>query len=144
MWVNRVALILLMFVGATVFGQSQKELLRLADNYFKSENYEEALPLYKKLVNMIPTNTTYCYKYGSCVVMLNKNNREALDYLLQAEKNGKTDKEIAFFVGKAYQNEGEYEKATDYYERFMEVADKEQIKKLKVKRALKTCKKKSD
>lgn len=141
---KRIIGFILVLVSFSVLGQSQKELQKTADKLFKDGQYEEAAPIYKKLINLVPTNVTYGYKYGSCIVMQNKNNKEALNYLLQAEKSGRSDKEVAFFIGKAYENQGDYDRAVDYYERFMEVAEKEELKKLKVKHALKTCKKLQD
>lgn len=142
--VKKILSLAVLFIGLSAFGQSQKELRKSADKHFKSGEYVDALPIYRELINLVPSNTTYCYKYGACVVMLNKNNEEALKYLLQAEKSGKSDKEVAFFIGKAYENKGNYEFAIDYYERFLAVADKEEIKKLKVKHALKSCRKMQD
>lgn len=131
-----------MFLGLGLGAQAQsKKEVKEADKLFKQEMYEEAMPMYQKFLTVDPTNADYAYKFGSCMVMLNKNNDKALEYLLAAEKQGKSDLEVAYFIGRAYENEQKFDKAITYYERFMEVADKEQVKEMKLKKRVKACKK---
>ncbi|MFT4600460.1 MAG: tetratricopeptide (TPR) repeat protein [Arenicella sp.] len=134
-------LFLLLFIGASGLTQDFKKQLKQADKLFKSELYVEALDQYQKLLTIKPQDSDLAYKYGACVVMTNSNNEQALKYLLVAEKKGKSDKEIAFFVGKAYENQKDYKNAITYYERFQTVADRSQLKKLKVSKSIKSCKK---
>jgi tetratricopeptide (TPR) repeat protein len=135
-----VAIITFMLIGLGSFAQSKKEI-KEADKLFKKEMYEEAMPMYQKFINIDPTNSDYAYKYGSCAVMLNKNNEKALEYLLIARKGGKSDAEVGYFIGRAYENKEDYDNAILYYEKFMDAADKEQVKSLKVKKRVKACKK---
>lgn len=130
-------LILSLLLATVGFSQDIKK----ADKLFKAEQYEEAMVIYKKHLDIDPTDMNAGYKYGSCVVMLNKDNDKAIEMLTIAEKSGKTDKEIAFFLGRAYENKKDYSKALEYYERFTLAAEKEQLKKLKVKARIKACKK---
>jgi tetratricopeptide (TPR) repeat protein len=123
------------------YAQNVKPQMKEADKLFKNEQYEEALKEYKKLLTITPQDVDLNYKYGACVVMLNKDNKQALKMLLYAKEKGKTDKEVAYFIGRAYENDGQFDKAIEYYERFISVADKEQIKTLKVKASIKSCKK---
>jgi tetratricopeptide (TPR) repeat protein len=122
------------------FAQSKEEI-KEAGKLFKQEMYEEAMPLYKKFISIDPTNADYGFKYATCLVMLNKNNDQALTFLLHAEEQGETDAEVAFLIGRAYENKSDYIKAIEYYDRFIESTDKQQVKALKVKKRKKTCKK---
>ena len=131
-------LISISFLGSA---QDFKKELKEANKLFKTEQYEEAQVKFQKLITIKPTDADIAYKLGACVVMSNKNNDEALKYLKAAEKSGKSDKEIAFFMGKAYENKKDYANALIYYERFTAVAEKAQLKKLKVKKSIKNCKK---
>ncbi|MEO9531004.1 MAG: hypothetical protein ABJG68_05815 [Crocinitomicaceae bacterium] len=131
------ALILGLLLTTVTFSQDLKK----ADKLFKAEQYAEALVIYKKHLDIDPTDMNAGYKYGACVVMLNKDNDKAIEMLTIAEKSGKSDKEIAFFMGRAYENKEDYAKALEYYERFSVAAEKEQLKKLKVKARIKACKK---
>ncbi|MEX1002940.1 MAG: hypothetical protein WDZ35_12555 [Crocinitomicaceae bacterium] len=131
----------LMLLMLTAAGAQSKKEVKEAHKLFKSEQYAEAIALYEKFITIAPTNKNYAYKYGACLVMLNKNNEKALKYLLELENQGESDKKIAYFIGRAYENDGSFEKALNYYERFKDVADKEQIKKLKIKKRIRACKK---
>lgn len=137
-----ILIVVTMMISSVMFAQDFKDQLKEADKLFKLEQYEEASKLYKKIISIDPTDANVGYKYGACVIMLNQSNDDALSYLLIAEKSGKSDKEIAYFIARAYENKKEYKKASAYYERFLEVADKNQIKQLKVKKHLKNCNKK--
>lgn len=135
-------LVLALFIGFGIqsFSQDKKEV-KEADKLFKQEMYEDAMPMYKKFLTIDPTNSEYAYKFGCCLVMLNKNNDKAIEYLLNAKKQGKTDSEVAYFLGRAYENNKDYDNAIQYYEKFAESADKERIKELKIKKRIKACKK---
>ena len=135
-----IGLIIFLGLGWSALSQSKEEV-KQANKLFKQEAYEDAMPLYQKFLTIDPTNKEYAYKFGCCLVMLNKNNDKALEYLLAAKKQGKSDKEVAYFIGRAYENKGDYEKAVEQYEKFTEAADKEQIKQLKIKKRIKSCKK---
>lgn len=133
--------IFILFCGVHGFAQNVKPQMKEADKLFKNEQYDAALNEYKKLLTITPQDVDLNYKYGACVVMLNKDNKQALKMLLYAKEKGKTDKEVAYFIGRAYENDGQFDKAIEYYERFISVADKEQVKTLKVKARIKSCKK---
>lgn len=120
--------------------QDKKEV-KEADKLFKEQQYKEALPLYKKFINMDANNVDYIYKYGCCVLMVTDKTDEGLQLLLKAEKLGKSDLEVAYFIARAYEKKQEFNKAISYYERFTAVASKEQLKNLKVKSHIKFCKK---
>ena len=134
------AVLVFLLVGLASFSQNKKDV-KEADKLFKQEEYEQALPMYRKFINMDANNVDYVYKYGSCLVMVSEKVDEALQYLLKAEELGKKDEEIAYFIGRAYEKKKDFEKAMSYYERFMDSASKEQIKQLKVKKRHKNCKK---
>ncbi|MBD3638414.1 MAG: tetratricopeptide repeat-containing protein [Crocinitomicaceae bacterium] len=135
-----VGTIMLVFIGLTALGQKKKDV-KEADKLFKKGLYEEAMPMYRTFINMDANNMDYVYKYGSCLVMVTDKTDEALKYLLKAEEMGKKDEDVAFFIGRAYEKKGEYEKALKYYERFKLATEKEEWKKLKVKKRMKACKK---
>lgn len=130
----------LLVTTAVTYGQKKKEV-KEANKLFKQGEYTEAMPLFKKFINMDPTNVDYIYKYGGCAVMVTEHTDEALKYLLKAEELGKKDEEIAFFIGVGYEKKEEYQKAIDYFERFSAVASKDEVKNLKVKKRIKSCKK---
>lgn len=50
----------------SLFCYSQRNEFFIAENYFRSNQYEKAIPLYKKLHNISPHNTTYLKKLITC------------------------------------------------------------------------------
>ena len=115
---------IVLVIGLILTSISFSQDIKKADKLFKAEQYEQAMVIYKKQLDIDPTDMNVGYKYGSCVVMLNKDNDNAIQMLSIAEKSGKSDKEIAFFLSRAYENKKEYAKALEYYERFNAVAEK--------------------
>lgn len=136
---NRLFFILLLLFVSSTYGQKKKEV-KEANKLFKSEQYGEALPIFEKFISMDSNNPDYVYKYGACVLMTTDKTEQALKYLLFAEQEGKPDNEIAYFLGRAYEKLEDFEKALAYYERFKAAASKEEVKKLKVKKRIKSCK----
>jgi tetratricopeptide (TPR) repeat protein len=133
-------IVLFLFTGLTGFSQKKKEV-KEADKMFKNEQYEEVLPLYRKFINMDANNMDYVYKYGGCLVMVTDKVDDALKLLLKAKEMGKNDGEISYFLGRAYEKKERYEEAISNYELFKISATKEDVKKLKVKKRIKACKK---
>lgn len=129
-----------LLLGGTVLAQDKKDV-KEADKLFKKEEYEKAMPMYRKFINMDANNIEHVWKYGSCMVMVTDDVDEALKYLLKAEEMGKKDEEIAYFIAKAYEKQEKYERAIDYYERFKDATTKEKTKKLKIKKRIRKCKK---
>ena len=136
----RAALIIILLAPLLVCAQSKKDV-KAADKLFKQEQYAEALPLFKNFINMAPANVDFVYKYGACVLMETNHTDEALKLLLKAEEMGKKDQEVAYFIGRAYEKNEKYEEAMAYYERFKLAATKEDVKNLKIKKRIKSCKK---
>mgnify|MGYP002621133481 CR=1 FL=1 len=133
-------LLIILLLGSASLAQDKKDV-KEADKLFKKEEYEKAMPMYRKFINMDANNIEHVWKYGSCMVMVTDDVDEALKYLLKAEKMGKKDEEIAYFIGRAYEKQEKYELAINYYERFIDATTKEETKKLKVKKRIRGCKK---
>lgn len=131
---------IILLMPIMLHAQDKKDV-KEADKLFKKEQYAEALPLFKNFINMDPVNVDYVYKYGACVLMETNHTDEALKLLLKAEEMGKKDQEVAYFIGRAYEKKKDFEQAMTYYERFKLAATKEDIKNLKVKKRIKSCKK---
>jgi len=58
-------ILLNLFLSGTLFAQVKK-LDRVANNYFKVEEFSSALPLYLQLDSLEPTNVLYQYRTGVC------------------------------------------------------------------------------
>ncbi|UKN01590.1 hypothetical protein K6119_17850 [Paracrocinitomix mangrovi] len=133
-------LIVLTISSFTVVAQNKKDV-READRLFKKEQYAEAMPMYRKFIDIDPSNMDYVYKFGGCMLMVTDKTDEALKLLLKAEKMGKKDEEISYFIGRAYEKKEQFNDAIMYYEKFSDSATKEDLKALKIKKRIKDCQK---
>ena len=72
-----------------------------AELLFEEENYDAALPLYKKLEEKYPDEPILWFRLGVCYLYQPAGSRQSLDYLIKPdqEKFKKTD--LAYYLGKA-------------------------------------------
>lgn len=108
--------ILICTIGTIAFGQSQTQ----AKKWFADGEYEKAKPAFAKLIKSNPKNGSLNYWYGVCLNETGEH-AEALPYLKRA-----VDREVenAFrYIGDYYLQDGEYEKAIENYEIYLEKVD---------------------
>ncbi len=60
------AIILLNLLFFSLFCNAQQNEFAIAENYFRNNEYEKAIQLYKKLYDKSPYNTTYLKRLISC------------------------------------------------------------------------------
>ena len=102
---------------------------------FTSGNYRDALSEFDELIKHYPQNPDYQYYSGRCLLELDENNSVAINNLrFAAVKGNKTDS--WFYLGEAYKNANDFEKAIQSYKRFISDAKKSDIKKLNAKEIL--------
>ena len=119
----------------SAFGQKKSELKALfieAESYFLFEEYNEALPLYLKLIKTNPDNANLKYRTGRCYLNLPGEKDKSLNYLKDAIKNvtpkykegSYREKEAPidanYYLGDAYRINNMLEKAISTYQYFKE------------------------
>ncbi|MGM0497665.1 MAG: OmpA family protein [Bacteroidota bacterium] len=140
----------------TAFGQqnqTDKELFLDAEYYRLYEEYEEALPLYQKLIDKGNDNAHINYRAGECYLQIPGKKSQAIPYLEKAVENiSKKYKEgsfkekrapfyAIFYLGKAYQTDSQLKKALSAYEKFMNrLEDKDQYNMNFVNKQIESCK----
>ena len=138
-----------------VFGQvnqSDKELFLDAEYYRLYEEYEEALPLYQKLINEGYDNAHINYRTGECYLHIPGKKSQAIPYLEKAVENiSKKFKEgtfkeknapvyAIFYLGKAYQTNNQLDRALSSYEEFTErLENKDQYNMSFVNKQIESC-----
>lgn len=112
-----------------------REMFLEAESEFLFEEYNEARPIYLRLINAFPENDNYNYKIGVCYLNDPYEKEKAIDYLEKAVQNINPDykdnnfKETAapleafFFLGNAYRINNQIEKAIETYQKFKDQAD---------------------
>ncbi len=133
--------------------QSDKELFLDAEYYRLYEEYEEALPLYQKLINEGYDNAHINYRTGECYLQIPGKKSQAIPYLEKSVKSiskkfkeGKFKEKNApvyalFYLGKAYQTDNKLDKALSAYGEFIERLDnKDQYNMSFVNKQIESCK----
>ncbi len=101
---------------------SRSEEMLLAEDFIEDENFSDAIRLYHKLLEMDSTNSDLNFKLGFCYLNTAVERKKAIPYLEKAVKYMSNDKkkrkynaplEAFYYLGKAYQVNGEYEKAIE-------------------------------
>ncbi|GAB4249611.1 MAG: OmpA family protein [Vicingaceae bacterium] len=88
-----------------------------AENFFKNENYYDALPLYESLYANYPKVYEYPYKIGLCYLNLTTYPEKAIEYLeISYEKKSK-QQDLLFYLAKAYHLNYQFDKALEYFEK---------------------------
>ena len=106
-----------------------------AEYHFLWEEFSEALPYYLKLLKMEPDNANINYRAGICYLHIPDpaENEKGLPFLLKAIENINpkykegsyqekgAPKDALFYVGNAYRNKLDFDKAIDYYKKYREI-----------------------
>ena len=126
----------LFFLLATqiVFAQSSKkppkpivltkdqvsDMKSAASTYFKEQNYNASINLYRQLQAVEPENMEYNYRLGVCYLNTNINKGMAANFLVRASVMKDVPKDVNFHLGRALLHLGEVDDAIDTYEKYKE------------------------
>ncbi len=112
-----------------------REMFLEAESDFLFEEYNEARPLYLRLINAFPENDNYNYKVGVCYLNDPFEKEKAIVYLEKAIQNINPDykdnsfKETSapldalFYLGHAYRINDQIDKAIETYQKFKDESD---------------------
>lgn len=76
---------------------------KLAEEYFKSMNFEGALDEYLVLIKNEPQNMKYNYRIGVCYLNTDIDKTKAAEYLAKVIEAGGAEADANFLLGRAYQ-----------------------------------------
>lgn len=127
---NAVITFLILFLCLSGISQTlngKKTEIEDADEHFGKRNYPMAIAVYKVELKKDPSNSKIKYKLGICYLNTRINYSEAITYLEQYAQDPKSDDEVYFYLGRAYQLNNKLAEAISSYQKF---------KGLKPKRAL--------
>src|SRR6056297_1303294 len=132
---------IVLFIVFTVFAADlsaqqnidTKEIFIEAENYILYEDYQEALPLYQKLLTLGKNDAYVNYRIGECYINIPGIKDKAIPYLEKASTNispkfkeGSIKETMApvqtlFYLGNAYQINNKLDKAIEYYREFKDL-----------------------
>lgn len=119
---------------------SEEELKIHADKLFNDDAFEEAYPLYSQLASLYPKDPNYNYRLGVCMLYASDDKERPLTFLEYAAKSNEVDKEVFFYLAKAYHLNYLFDLAILQYQKYQKVASSAKAEKLQVSRQIEMCK----
>jgi hypothetical protein len=119
--------------------KSEDELKKQAAKLFDDEEFEKAYPLYSQLVSLYKKDPTYNYRLGVCMLYASDDKEKAILYLELASKSTDVDKEVFFYLAKAYHLNYRFDDAIAQYKAYKKVASNAKAERLQVDRQIEMC-----
>jgi tetratricopeptide (TPR) repeat protein len=141
-------LIMLVFIiaGSNLFSQNIRSGVSRQSSIeaFSRGDYEKAYSEFSGLLIIYPKDPLYKYYSGVCLVKLNRDLKQAVSLLSQAQQGAAVVRTIPsdaeFWLGRARQLAGDFKGAQDSYYLFTEQAGKKTAKELDVPEFIQQCK----
>lgn len=134
----KVVILALFLLPQIAISQSESDLRKLfveAESFFLFEEYNDALPLYQRIIRDEPENYNVKYKIGICYLNDPYQKEKSVKFLVEAaahinkefKKNTFKEKmappEANFYLGQAYRINGNLNKALEYFSLFKKDLD---------------------
>jgi hypothetical protein len=123
----------------TTFG-SEEELKTQAAKLFDEDEFEEAYPLYSQLTSIYPKDPTYNYRLGVCMLYASDDKEKPVAFLEFAANKPDVEKEVFFYLARAYHLNYRFDDAIKQYLLYKNVASAAKAEKLMVDRQIEMCK----
>lgn len=104
-----------------LMGQDQEVSPKVASQFFDAGKYQEAKAVYKILLDKYSRNPQYNYYYGVTLCLTKDDYSEAIRRLKFAAMSG-TNKDVNYYLGRAFQMTYEFVEAKKCYVQFKKVA----------------------
>ncbi len=115
-------------------GVSAKEALEL----FNEGAYQQAIPLYEALLERYDREPNLNYYYGVCLLESKTQNGEAIKRLKFASLKN-VNRDVFYYLGRAYQNAYEFQEAIKQYTHFLKVTHPEDARRVTAQRSIEDC-----
>jgi tetratricopeptide (TPR) repeat protein len=128
-----------LFAQNTQMGRQQMESEALA--LFQKGEYDAALELFRTLMIVEPADPMHPYHAGICLVELNRDLADAIEYLIGASNSGipGVPGDVTYYLGLAYHRNYNFLDAKKYFGRFELEADKQELKEYNLDHLIATC-----
>ncbi|MDZ7739566.1 MAG: SPOR domain-containing protein [Bacteroidales bacterium] len=114
-----------------------------AERSFDAGDYSTALKHYKALREKFIADPVYAYYTGACMVELRQDPREATKLLKEAILNSSAIRAVPdrawYYLGRAYQQAGDFDLAVDAWDNFRETARRREIRELDIDGLIDEC-----
>ena len=122
---------------------NEEEQIKLAEKLYQEEDYGQAFKLYSTLLAHYPKDPKFNYRIGVCILNVgdDKGDRKPAIHYLEIAKNkfNELDKEVLFYLGRAYHVNYDFDDAILYYNEYKAIASINNSKKLKIDHQIQTA-----
>ena len=107
------------------YSQSERKLLKSANNYFETGRYDKALPIYMKLDSVID-DINLRYQIGLCYLKSRYEQDKAVSYLEEASISAGTlvPLDVIWYLGDAYHVVYRFDEAIKEYNKYISLTAK--------------------
>lgn len=119
---------------------SEDELKKQAALLFENDQFEEAYPLYSQLVSLYQKDVNYNYRLGVCMLYASDDKEKPIAFLEFASNKPEVEKEVLFYLARAYHLNYRFDDAIKKYNEYKKVASASKAEKLMVDRQIEMCK----
>ncbi|MGM0464698.1 MAG: tetratricopeptide repeat protein, partial [Bacteroidota bacterium] len=114
-----------------------------AEKAFEDKDYRTALKHYKALRDRFIADPVYAYYTAACMVELRQDPAEATKLLKEAILNSSAVRTVPdrawYYLGRAYQQAGDFDLAVDAYDNFRETARRREVRELDIDGLIDEC-----
>lgn len=150
----KLLLVALILNSSIITAQSRREMRQMfyeAETWMLFEEYQDALPIYLKLLELNPDNYNYKYCIGICYLNIPGEKEKSIPYLEDAAshinpdyRDGKFSEreaphDVLFYLGTAYRISNQFDKAVAKYSLFYEGMDNKLYDSITVKQHINYC-----
>jgi hypothetical protein len=118
---------------------SEEELKTQANKLFDDDEFEEAYPLYSQLASIYPKDPNYNYRLGVCMLYASDDKEKPIPFLEFAAGKPEVEKEVLFYLARAYHLNYRFDEAIKKYQAYQAVASSAKAEKLMVDRQIEMC-----
>ena len=137
-------LLFMLVINITVNAQqkyaTEAELKKGASELFEADEFDKAFPLYSQLTSIYPKDPDYNYRLGVCMIYAFEDKEKPIRFLEFASIHPEVDREVLYYLAKAYHLNYRFDDAILKYKEYKKVASSAKATKLQVDRQIEMCK----
>ena len=121
--------------------KNEADLIKRANQFFEKEEFQKAYQPYSQLLSVYPKNPQYNFRFGVCLLMSDKRDKERpIRYLEIARQTyAEEEAEVYYYLGWAYHVNYRFPEAIESYEQYKLKAKSTGIKKFDIDRKIEMC-----
>lgn len=123
----------------TASAQDSRTYKRLADKYYASEKYQEALDAYQRYMRTKPNDLEVIQNVGICHYFTNNLNEAYRLLSVVIDKVKRPEPDVYFFLGRTLHAQNKFKEAAAQYKSFLKQIDEKSINRPLVKDAIRRC-----